>query len=495
MLKQVLFLFFVLCTIQVQARVQHIINDTVQNTVSCSKAELLQSVEPSYLDGVVIPAKGSGNWFVTVSGGANAFIGTPLGCEDLFGRLKPTYSISVGKWLNPSVGTRINYNGMLFIDGLLSEKRYHHIHADLMWNVFGKRFTKQENVPWTLAPYIGAGIIHHGNNGHNPFALSYGIQGQYQISKRISVVMELSGMSTFQDFDGIGKMNRPGDNMLAITAGFSINIGKVGWERAIDGASCLRQNEKLVKSVNHLLEENRNYVITHEKDKNVIRELKKILEIKGVLEEYSHLFVADSAQINDYPRNNYSGLNSLMARLKNKKWNGQYLNDITTSDTIYNSSESLCDSNRVRLSNILEVKCRSSKDSTLYINNLGEFMEGAIGSPIYFFFNLNSAQFTDESQSINLDALACVAIKYNLSVKVVGAADKETGTNVINDSLSLLRANYIREQLLMRGVPSEKILVDSKGGISDYSPVAANRNTRVELFVPNKATEEGAFQQ
>lgn len=86
---------------------------------------------------MLVPAGGSGNWFVTVAGGLNAFLGTPLGCDDLFGRIKPAYSFAVGKWFTPAVGGRINYNGMAFKDGLLSDQKYHYVHADLMWNIFG----------------------------------------------------------------------------------------------------------------------------------------------------------------------------------------------------------------------------------------------------------------------------------------------------------------------------------------------------------------------
>ena len=72
--------------------------------------ELLQPLQPSYLDGVVVPARGNGNWFVSIAGGTTAFLGTPLGCEDLFGRLKPSYSLAIGKWFTPWVGARINYS-------------------------------------------------------------------------------------------------------------------------------------------------------------------------------------------------------------------------------------------------------------------------------------------------------------------------------------------------------------------------------------------------
>lgn len=140
-------------------------------------------------------------------------------------------------------------------------------------------------------------------------------------------------------------------------------------------------------------------------------------------------------------------------------------------------------------------KIFSEVDSTYKKKYADCFSNGIIGSPVYFFFNLNSVQLTDRPQSINLDALARVAVKYDLYVKVTGAADKETGTFAINDSLSLTRANYISDQLQCRGVKAEKIVVDSKGGISDYLPAEANRNTKVELFAPDIEREAGMLEK
>lgn len=108
------------------------------------------------------------------------FLGTPLGCEDLFGRLKPSYSLALGKWFTPWVGARINYSGLQFKDGMLAVQEYHHLHADLLWNVLGGSYARQEQVRWHLAPFAGIGLLHHATNGHNPLAISYGIQGQYR---------------------------------------------------------------------------------------------------------------------------------------------------------------------------------------------------------------------------------------------------------------------------------------------------------------------------
>lgn len=98
MTKQIIFIFAVLCSLQARADVQPAQGDTVRYTSFYNVTELLQPMQPVYFNGVVLPMSRSGNWFVSITGGATAFLGTPLGCEDLFGRLKPSYSLAVGKW-------------------------------------------------------------------------------------------------------------------------------------------------------------------------------------------------------------------------------------------------------------------------------------------------------------------------------------------------------------------------------------------------------------
>ena len=98
MTKQIFFILAVLCTSQAQASVQPVQVDTIQHTPYYNVSEELQPIQPVYLDGVVLPASRTGNWFVSIAGGTSAFLGTPLGCEDLFGRLKPSYSFAVQRW-------------------------------------------------------------------------------------------------------------------------------------------------------------------------------------------------------------------------------------------------------------------------------------------------------------------------------------------------------------------------------------------------------------
>ena len=465
MTKQIIFFFAVFCSLQARANVQPTQGDTVRYTSFYDVTELLQPMQPAYLDGVVLPMSQSGNWFVSIAGGATAFLGSPLGCEDLFGRLKPSYSLAVGKWFTPSVGVRINYSGLQFKDARLSTQDYHHIHADLLWNVLGRRYARQERVRWGLAPCAGVGLLHNSTNGRNPFAISYGVQGQYRISKRVNAVLELSGTTTFQDFDGYGRTNRLGDHMLSLTAGFTFHIGKVGWKRAIDATPYIRRNEQLVEYANSLSEENRRYAGLHDQDRRTLAELKKILEIEGLLDAYGHLLEENNDGRTGYPVNNYSGLNSLRARLKNRHWNGKSPIDTTA---VQSGDESRA----------FERQDAHTTDSTTSIYAGGE----CIGAPVYFFFSLNTVRLTDVSQKLNLDELARVANKYSLSVRVTGAADSATGTSDINDSLSVSRAAFIAAELERRDIPAGRITKVSRGGIADHYPVEANRHTKVELF-------------
>ncbi len=497
MTKKIFFILAVAgmsCTLQAKADIQPAPQDSVRLELYTDVEQMLQPIEPTYQKGVFVTSPWNGNWFVSLQGGANAFIGKPIGCADLFGRVRPTISASLGKWFIPQIGARIGYDGWQFKDCELVTNDYHHFHADLMWNILGCRYGKVENPRWGIVPYIGLGLMHNPQNGHNPFAISYGIQGQYRICKRLSALLEIGNISTFQDFDGYGKSSRFGDNMLSVSAGLSFTIGKVGWKRAVDANPYIRQNEWLIGYASQLSESNRRYAGQQDRAMRTINELKKILEIEGLLDKYSRMFDDRENFGNVYPRNDYSGLNSLRARLKNRHWDGK---SPLSSDSLFRKSgfANVMPNNN---GSVAGGYYGADADSLIYsdMNNdsipiyshsdyLSFITSGdeCIGSPVYFFFELGTTRLTDQSQLINLDELARVAKKYGLSVTVVGAADSATGTADVNNRLSTSRADYIATELCRRGLAVERIAKVGKGGISDYAPAEANRHTKVMLYM------------
>ena len=74
----------------------------------------------------------------------------------------------------------------------------------------------------------------------------------------------------------------------------------------------------------------------------------------------------------------------------------------------------------------------------------------------------------------------------NTAVRIVGHTDN-TGSDAINNPLSVQRATSTRNYLTMRGVSGQRIQVDGQGS---YQPIASNatpagraQNRRVEIFV------------
>lgn len=81
--------------------------------------------------------------------------------------------------------------------------------------------------------------------------------------------------------------------MLSLTAGFTFHIGKTGWKRAVDAAPYIRRSERLAEYVDFLSEENRRYAGRHDCDRRTLAELKKILEIEGLVDAYGHILQED----------------------------------------------------------------------------------------------------------------------------------------------------------------------------------------------------------
>ena len=445
---------------------------------------MLQSLQPTYLRNV---SEGSGwdrNWFLEVKGGTSAFLGSPVGCGDLFDRLTPALQVGVGKWFTPAVGGRIEFQGCQFKNAEFATMKYQFIHADFMYNLTA--FIRQNELGlsrWDVIPFLGVGMVHNsdrssekGSGTNHPFAFAYGLEARYRIANRLHLLAELSGMTTMKNFDAIGSSSRFGDNMLTLSAGLSVTIGKVGHKRIIDAKPYMSQNEWLLDYTNGLSSRNRYLTKRVHEDEQCMAEYRKILEIEGLLDLYKdRLTDKGHTKIKSlYPKNDYSGLNSLRARLANRGWDGnpntmpramQKRNGMEDTDDIY-SLDSLFNNSGVT--------------DNAYLSAMLNGQE-YIGAPIYFFFHLGTDVLTEKNQVMNLDEIARVANKHGLQVKVIGAADSATGTESINDNLSRQRAEYIRRLLLDRGVDDSRVYTIYAGGIDKYSPAEANRNTCVVL--------------
>ena len=392
-------------------------SDSLYIQKSYSQEQMLMPVNPTYLKNVSEAANWGRNWFIEAKGGASAFLGTPIGCGDVFDRVTPLLQIGVGKWFTPAIGGRIGFQGLSFKNAEFHMMKYQFVHADFLYNITSGIRQNESGIPlWDVIPFVGVGMIHNsdwinnctcqgGSSGSHPFAFTYGVGARYRISDRVHLVGEVSGMLTARNFDGIGTSTKFGDNMISVSAGLSFTIGKTGWKRVVDATPYIEQNLALQDYIAYI------------RDKNA--HLEKRLAGND-----------DGKTI--YPKNSYSGLNSLRARLS--------------------------------------------------MNGNGNHLKVSIGVPVYFFFKLNTDKLVDKSQLVNLDDLAKMAKQENLKIKISGAADSATGTQSGNQDLGKRRAKFIAKALIKRGVDKSQIKAYNLGGIDKYAANEANRFTTVVLL-------------
>ncbi len=393
--------------------------DKCQDDVK-NNEERLVPIKPTYLDGVTSTTGWGNNWFVEAKGGASAFIGTPIGCGDLFDRIMPVFQVGVGKWFTPAIGGRLEFQGFKFKNADLQSMKYQFVHADFMYNLTHNLQCNEYGLSrFDVIPFVGVGMIRNSSStpgyfltggspsGNHPFAFSYGIQLRYLLSDRLHLVGEVSGMTTMGNFDCVGTSSRFGDHMLNASVGLSYTIGKRGWKKVIDARPYISQN-------NYLLD--RYATLSQQADRNPHKE----------------------ALATD--KNNYSGLNSLRYRMS------------------------------------LGYESQGNAQDTL-----SQTSSVAVGVPVYFYFKLNTSKLVDKSQLSNLDEIAKIAKEQNLTVHISGAADSATGNAQTNRRLSKERARYIGKQLLKRGVNKENLKATCLGGINQFSPKEANRFTVVLL--------------
>lgn len=425
----------------------------------------LQPIEPTYLDNVFAANVWDNNWFLSVKGGMSAFTGKPVGHGDFFDRKKPLLNISAGKWFTPFIGGRLAYQGLQLIDSDIESRSYQNVHADFLYNIAAHFKKSYDELPkWDLIPYAGCGIIRNSYTHNKPFAISYGIIGRYRLADRLHVSAEIGATTTWQDFDGKGAPNKLGDHLLQASIGLDFTIGKVGWKKVIDPKPYIFQNDLLMDHLGKMKDENFKLNKMHRKDAMALAEMRKILEIEGLLDKYDLAMNTDGENVKTHPRNNYSGLNSLRARLRNKGWNGD---EDDYKPVLKESGDDVDSSAEMSPEQYFQVM----KDGKIFV-----------GSPIFFFFKLGTDELTERAQIINIKEVANTIKKYGLCARIVGAADSQTGTAYINERLSAKRADYIAKMMREQGVSQDMIQTQYRGGISSYEPQTGNRNTCVMLY-------------
>lgn len=184
-------------------------------------------------------------------------------------RLKPGFSVAVGKWLHPDFGVRLSFGGSRLkgwnagatgiyayndgwsdkfdpvqeywnnkgVDtknGYRQDLKYYELNADLLFDLYNV-FTsnKRMNRRWTSQGYVGMGLLHaakyHGMEDNTKVAFRLGVIGNYNINDHLGAHLSVGYALTGSGFDGeLGK----GDKFAGIlnaSVGLSYRFGRQGY--------------------------------------------------------------------------------------------------------------------------------------------------------------------------------------------------------------------------------------------------------------------------
>ena len=204
-------------------------------------------------------------------------------------------------------------------------------------------------------------------------------------------------------------------------------------------------------------------------------------------------------KIQRVPVNDYSGLNSLRARLANRSWDGH--SDTTTVQVNFDGRiapvggqsgvTDMAVSDVQKISEEVQERIGGESDGSatgrLAAQNryFDEILSSGIpiGAPLLVFFKAGGTELTDSAQLLNVKEVAELAKKYGFRIRITGSADSATGTVEKNEAVAKGRARFVTDFLVTQGVSEESITTVSVGGVDTYSPVTANRNCKVELLL------------
>lgn len=193
------------------------------------------------------------NWFISLGAGGQVYWGEN-DREGSFGkRIAPTFDISVGKWITPAIGLRLQYGGFQMkgfdyaaknpyitgnpdADGLYKQKfNYMNLHGDLLLNLSAAIAGYNPNRVYEFIPYVGFGAAWTFNNNvgnDEELAFNAGIINKFRLSEAFDLNVELKGLVVNQRWDGsVG--GRKLEGATAVTVGFTYKFKERGFNKPV----------------------------------------------------------------------------------------------------------------------------------------------------------------------------------------------------------------------------------------------------------------------
>lgn len=282
------------------------------------------------------------NWFVSAGGGIQVYFGK----NDTYGsfgkRISPALDVSVGKWLTPSTGVRLQYSGLQgkgwtygklpYSDGNIDSKGYYkekfnsmNIHADFLWNISNAIGGERIDRFWNFVPYAGFGWARsNGNSTHkNEIAATFGLLHNLRISPALDVNIEMKAMMVNQRF--VFSSGNDGANFMGtVTAGLTYKFYARGFQRASD-LVVVEDNSTYINEINSLQDmlakanANREKLVAQLAAERA-KEAKVVTQMYPVLPDFAIFFEINRAKITEESEINVGYMADVIKRVPDKKF-------------------------------------------------------------------------------------------------------------------------------------------------------------------------------
>ena len=208
------------------------------------------------------------NWFITAGGGVQVYMGENDSYGSLGKRLAPALDISLGKWITPAVGVRMQYSGLQakgwssgqtpYSDGLVSGNIYKekfnvmNLHAAFLWNISNAISGYRSDRFWDFIPYVGFGWARSWANDddRNEMAGNIGLLHNLRLSDAFDISIDMRLMVVNQRFDFVSR-GSAFEGMGSVTAGITYNFPVRKFQRASD-IIVVDDNTEFIETINDL---------------------------------------------------------------------------------------------------------------------------------------------------------------------------------------------------------------------------------------------------
>ena len=195
---------------------------SAQQTVTVTEYEVIQVQDKHQ----VITNPFWSNWFFSVGGGAQVLFGNNDHIGKFRDRIAPTLNVSVGKWVTPGFGLRMQYSG-LQSKGFTTNESANYV-------VGGPREDGSYKQRWDYMNLHGDLLINLNAlfGGYNPDRV-YGIINRFRLSNAVDLNLELSATGLEGKFDGEHGGKPDYDGILGATLGVTYYFPTRGFQRPV----------------------------------------------------------------------------------------------------------------------------------------------------------------------------------------------------------------------------------------------------------------------